>query len=102
MTWTMGMPYLRANSQSRWSWPGTDITAPEPYSISTKLATHTGSASPVSGWVTVSPVGTPSFSRVAMSASAVFMLRHLSTKAATSGLRSAARRAMGCSAATAT
>ena len=37
-TW-MGKSYFWANSKSRWSWAGTAITAPVPYSMSTKLAT---------------------------------------------------------------
>ena len=38
MTTRIGRSYLRANSKSRWSWAGTAMTAPVPYSISTKLA----------------------------------------------------------------
>ena len=37
-----GMPYLRQNSKSRWSWAGTAMIAPVPYSISTKLPTQIG------------------------------------------------------------
>ena len=35
MTTFTGIPYLRANSRSRWSCAGTAMTAPVPYSITT-------------------------------------------------------------------
>ena len=38
MTTLMGISYFRANSKSRWSWAGTAMTAPVPYSMRTKLA----------------------------------------------------------------
>ena len=34
MTTRMGISYFFANSKSRWSWAGTAITAPVPYSRS--------------------------------------------------------------------
>ena len=37
-----GISYLRANSKSRWSCAGTAMTAPVPYSASTKFATQIG------------------------------------------------------------
>ena len=48
-TTRIGSAYLRANSKSRSSCAGTAITAPVPYSPSTKLATQTGTCSPVNG-----------------------------------------------------
>ena len=41
-TTLIGRLYFRANSKSRWSCAGTAITAPVPYSTSTKLATQIG------------------------------------------------------------
>ena len=49
ITTRMGKPYFFANSKSRWSWAGTDMIAPVPYSISTKLPTQTGTFSLFSG-----------------------------------------------------
>ncbi len=49
ITTSMGSEYFRANSKSRWSCAGTAITAPVPYSPSTKLATQSGTARPVNG-----------------------------------------------------
>ncbi len=46
MTTVIGSLYFRANSKSRWSCPGTPITAPVPYSPSTKLATQIGTGVP--------------------------------------------------------
>ena len=43
-TTRIGSSYLRANSKSRSSCAGTAITAPVPYSPSTKLATQIGTA----------------------------------------------------------
>jgi hypothetical protein len=60
-TWT-GSRYFRANAKSRSSCAGTAITAPVPYSTSTKFATHTGTRAPVSGFSAYAPVKTPSFS----------------------------------------
>ncbi len=48
-TTRIGSSYFRANSKSRSSCAGTAITAPVPYSPSTKLATQTGTCSPVNG-----------------------------------------------------
>ena len=48
-TTRIGSAYFRANSKSRSSCAGTAITAPVPYSPSTKLATQTGTCSPVNG-----------------------------------------------------
>ena len=50
ITSTSSRSYCLANSKSRWSWVGTAITAPVPYSMSTKLATNTGMRRPVRGW----------------------------------------------------
>ena len=50
-------PYLRAKSRSRWSPAGQPKMAPVPYSMSTKLAIHTGNVTPGrKGWVTRRPV----------------------------------------------
>ncbi|CFP65044.1 Uncharacterised protein [Bordetella pertussis] len=65
------------------------------------MPTQTSISAPVSGWVTVRPVGMPSFSRVAISASVVPPSLHCSTKAASAGLDCAAWVASGCSGATA-
>lgn len=56
----IGRPYLIANSKSLWSWAGTLIIAPVPYSINTKLAIHTGSFSPLMGFNAYFPVKIPS------------------------------------------
>ena len=81
----IGSAYLVENSKSRWSWPGTPMTAPVPYSISTKLAIHTGRSAPVNGCRTVSPVSKPSFSAVSSSAAVVPPCLHSATKASASG-----------------
>jgi hypothetical protein len=47
ITTRIGSPYFLANSKSRWSWAGTLITAPVPYSARTKFAIQTGTFSPV-------------------------------------------------------
>ena len=65
------------------------------------MPTQTGTASPVSGWFTVRPVGIPLFSMVAMSASMTLPCLHSSMNAASCGLLRAACVASGCSAATA-
>ncbi|CZR20371.1 Uncharacterised protein [Legionella pneumophila] len=49
------------------------MTAPEPYCIKTKLATHMGNSLPVIGWIAVIPVSIPRFSIVASSASAILI-----------------------------
>ncbi len=69
--------------------------------MSTKFAVHTGTDSPVKGLVAVKPVSKPSFSIVAMSASATFMFLQLSINSAMAGLVAAALRAKGCCGATA-
>ena len=51
MTTRMGSAYLRANSKSRSSCAGTAMTAPVPYSPSTKFATQIGTCSPVNGLI---------------------------------------------------
>ena len=61
-TTAIGSPYFFANSKSRWSCAGTAITAPVPYSISTKFAAQIGIFAPVSGFTAYAPVKTPSFS----------------------------------------
>jgi hypothetical protein len=90
---------LRANSKSRWSWAGTLITAPVPYSARTKFAIQTGTASPVYGFTAVAPVKTPSFGADSpvRSTASVFFMR--ATNASTSARRSGdVTRAMsGCS-----
>ena len=61
--WTttrIGRSWARANSKSRWSWAGTPITAPVPYSISTYGATKTGIFSPFTGFTAWTPKGIPS------------------------------------------
>src|ERR1700693_6048833 len=60
-------PYLAANSKSRSSCAGTHITAPVPYSISTKFPTQIGIFSPLNGLRAYRPVKNPSFSAVALS-----------------------------------
>ena len=47
----IGRPYFGANSKSRSSCAGTAMTAPVPYSPSTKLATQMGTGSPVNGLI---------------------------------------------------
>ena len=54
-TTVIGRLYFCANSKSRWSWPGTPITAPVPYSINTKFATQIGTALPVNGLIARAP-----------------------------------------------
>ena len=92
-----GRPWRRANSQSRRSWAGTDMTAPVPYSISTKLATHTGSAAPVSGWRATSPRSQPSRSRSgALPPGAGGRFSSSCAKASSSGSAAASARTQGC------
>ena len=62
MTTLIGNPYLLANSKSRWSCAGTAITAPVPYSTSTKFATQIGTSWPENGFTARRPVSNPSFS----------------------------------------
>ena len=62
ITTRIGSEYFLANSKSRWSCAGTAITAPVPYSPSTKLATQMGTCSPVNGLIASRPVLNPSFS----------------------------------------
>ena len=50
MTTLRGSPYLFANSKSLWSWAGTHMIAPVPYSMRTKFATYMGILSPVRGF----------------------------------------------------
>ena len=69
--------YLVANSKSRSSCAGTHITAPVPYSISTKFPTQIGIFSPLNGLRAYRPVKNPSFSAVAMSAARVSRRRNL-------------------------
>ncbi len=59
MTTFMGMSCTLANSKSRWSWAGTAITAPAPYSYITKLPTYTGISLPVSGFIAYFPMNMP-------------------------------------------
>ena len=61
----MGRLYFLANSKSLWSWVGTAITTPVPYSMRTKFARYMGIFSPVRGLMQYEPVNTPSFSRSA-------------------------------------
>ena len=61
-TTRIGSRYFRANSKSRSSWAGTAMTAPVPYSPSTKLATQIGTCSPLNGFIAWKPVKNPSFS----------------------------------------
>src|SRR6185437_8500461 len=63
-----GRRYFCANSKSRSSCAGTHITAPVPYSASTKFATQIGTRSPEKGFRANRPVKNPSFSAVAISA----------------------------------
>src|SRR5437667_12130920 len=63
----MGRSYFLQNSKSRSSCAGTAITAPVPYSSSTKFPTQIGSFSPLKGFTTNLPVKNPSFSAVARS-----------------------------------
>jgi len=49
ITTRMGSPYFLAKSKSRWSWAGTAMMAPVPYSMRTKLATQMGMRSCVMG-----------------------------------------------------
>ena len=51
ITTRMGRPYFRANSKSRVSCAGTDMMAPVPYPVSTKLPTQIGIRSPLNGFV---------------------------------------------------
>src|SRR5271168_2013752 len=44
-----GKLYFVANSKSRWSWAGTAMMAPVPYSIRTKLPTQIGSCELLKG-----------------------------------------------------
>ena len=62
ITTLTGRSYLRANSKSRWSWAGTAMIAPVPYSARTKLAIQIGTGSPVKGLTALRPVSKPSFS----------------------------------------
>ena len=91
-----GRPWRRANSQSRWSWAGTDMTAPVPYSISTKLATHTGSAAPVSGWRATSPRSRPSRSRSGAPPEVCGRFSSSCAKASSAGSAAASARTQGC------
>ena len=45
-----GRPNSRANSKSLWSWAGTAMMAPVPYSARTKLLTNTGTFWSVRGF----------------------------------------------------
>src|SRR5882724_1261454 len=63
----IGRLYFLQNSKSRSSCAGTAITAPVPYSSSTKFPTQIGSFSPLKGFTTNLPVKNPSFSAVATS-----------------------------------
>ncbi len=94
MTVRTGSPYFRANSKSRWSWAGTLITAPVPYSASTKLAIQTGTSSPVNGFTARAPVKTPSLGALSPVRSAASVRFIRATKASTSArapARSASR-----------
>ena len=86
----MGSPYFCANSKSRWSWAGTLITAPVPYSARTKLAIQTGTSSPVNGFTARAPVKTPSLGAPSPVRSAASVFRIRATKASTSARRSGA------------
>ncbi len=58
----MGNPYVFANSKSLWSWAGTDMIAPVPYSMRTKFPIYMGILSLFKGFIAYFPVNTPSFS----------------------------------------
>src|SRR6202030_4872125 len=60
-------PYFVANSKSRSSCAGTHITAPVPYSISSKFPTHTGTSAPLNGFTAYRPVKNPTLSAVSNS-----------------------------------
>ena len=51
ITSLIGKSYFFANSKSLWSWAGTDIIAPVPYSISTKFAIYIGIFSSFAGFI---------------------------------------------------
>ena len=96
---------MRANSKSRWSWAGTAITAPVPYSASTKLATQMGTGHPVNGLMQRRPVSKPSFSMAPVRRSVRSRARNSCTcfrSPAGSGASSTKRDTSGCSGASRT
>ena len=105
MTTRTERPYFRANSKSRWSCAGTAITAPVPYSPSTKLATQMGTCSPVNGLIAKRPVLNPSFSTSPVSRALRSWRRNLAADArmaAGSADSAASRSSSSCSGASRT
>ena len=100
ITTRTGSPYFRANSKSRWSCAGTAITAPVPYSPSTKFATQIGTCWPVKGFTANRPVLNPSFSTSPVSLALRSWRRNLAAAAriaSGSGDSDARRSSISCS-----
>ena len=104
ITRRIGREYSVAKAKSRSSWAGTDMIAPVPYSISTKLATQIGTRSPEKGLIAYAPVNRPSLSPPSDSRWSRVWFLSLSTNSPKSGSGAVARKrsTRGCSGARAT